>query len=379
MTKSHIDTPVPSHTMYQGLDAMRGVSAISVMIYHFSAFLSNTVVLPGAYLAVDLFFVLSGFVICHAYEGRLRLGMGLPRFLALRLIRLYPLYIAGTLLGLLYVVGKTAMSHQSSIGLLPILRMLTLSALYLPSLSDEPVLGGLYPFDLVAWSLFFELAVNLVYAALVRELTQFRLVLVVVVAAVGLIGVLLFYGSLDVGMTRRTMVGGAFRVLFSFAIGVLICRCRLMLPSSPIRARFALEALLLLLVAVFLLHPAVPLAGPFDLFCILLLFPAVILVGARIEPMLAPGFSALLGYVSYPVYILHGPLLLIAAGVWKATGSTEPNATMPGAGILFATIVLAASYILTRWYDVPVRAYLGAWARERRLRPTHLAYGGDRA
>jgi peptidoglycan/LPS O-acetylase OafA/YrhL len=381
MTKLGAETPRSSRTVFHGLDAMRGVAAISVMIYHFSPFLSKRVVLPGAYLAVDLFFVLSGFVICHAYEEKLQQGMGLPRFLLVRLIRLYPLYIAGTLLGLFYVLGRAELLHQPTAGILPMLRVLALSLLFLPNLSDGPALGGLYPFDLAAWSLFFELAVNLVYAAVARGLTQRRLVLVVAGAAASLVVALLVFGSLDVGMIRRTIAGGACRVLFSFAMGVMIYRVRSKLPCSPIRARFALESLLLLLVAIFLLHPPASSAGIFDLICIMALFPAAIIVGARIEPAVVPRFGALLGYLSYPVYILHTPLLLIAAGAWKAVGNAEPNAAAPVAGMVFATVVLFASYVLTRWYDVPVRAYLSARTRRRPLaRPsTQSAFDGKSA
>jgi len=342
---------------------MRGVAAISVMIYHFSPFLSNTVVLPHAWLAVDLFFVLSGFVICHAYEQKLRSGMGLWKFLLLRLIRLYPLYIAGTVLGLCYLLGRAELLYQPSGGLLQMVRVLGLSVLFLPNLSDVP--HGLYPFDLAAWSLFFEIAVNVVYAALAGWLTQRRLACVVAAGAVGLIVALMVYGSLDVGMTRRTLGGGAVRVVFSFAMGVMIYRLRSLAPGTPIKAPWALEGLLLSLVVIFLM----PASGLFDLVSILIVFPVSIMIGARIEPALAPRFSVLLGYLSYPVYVLHTPLVLIAAGAWKAIVKDEPNASMPVTGIMFALTVLLASYALTRWYDVPLRAWLAAQRRGGRQSP----------
>ena len=199
--------------MFLGLDAMRGVAAVSVMLYHFSPFLSADIILPGAYLAVDLFFVLSGFVICHAYHAKLEAGMGVSRFCAVRLIRLYPLYIAATILGLLYIVARTVLLHQ-------------------------------------AW------------------------------------------------------------------------------------------------------------AGPFDLLCIAVAFPVAILVGSRIEPALTPRFSALLGYLSYPVYVLHTPIALIVAGIWKVSAASDPTAAMPLSGGMMVVAVLLGSYGLTRWYDVPLRAWL---------------------
>ncbi len=213
--------------------------------------------------------------------------------------------------------------------------------------------------------MFFEIAVNVVYAALAGWLTQRRLAFVVAAGAVGLIVALIVYGSLDVGMTRRTLGGGAMRVLFSFAMGVMIYRLRSLAPGTPIKAPWALEGLLLSLAAIFLM----PASGLFDLVCILIVFPVSIMIGTRIEPALAPRFSALLGYLSYPVYVLHTPLVLIAAGAWKAIVKDEPNASMPVTGIMFAVMVLLASYALTRLYDVPLRAWLAAQRRGGRQSP----------
>jgi peptidoglycan/LPS O-acetylase OafA/YrhL len=374
-----VKTSAAPKTVFHGLDAMRGVAAVSVMIYHFSPLLSQAVVLPGAYLAVDLFFVLSGFVICHAYEDKLQRGMGLPRFLLVRLIRLYPLYFAGTLCGVAYVVCRAVLLHGPGVDISALLQTLVLSGMFLPNLSDSPGLCGLFPFDLAAWSLFLELAVNLVYAASIRGLTQRRLVLAMVAGAIVLVVALLVFGSMDVGMTQRTLWAGGGRVLFSFAAGVLTYRCRSHLPHTTIRARFALEALLLLLLAVFLFHPPAVSAGGLDLAYIVALFPAMIIIGSRIEPALTPRFSALLGYLSYPIYVLHTPLVLIAAGLWKMVVESDPSDGRPFAGLLFVAVALAVSYILTRWYDVPLRAYLTARGRGHK-RPVAVAvYGGDRA
>ncbi len=76
------------------LDGLRGVAALCVVQTHTQDLLLGDT-LPTAYLAVDLFFLLSGFVLAHAYEERLRQGMTLHRFMLARLVRLYPLYLAG--------------------------------------------------------------------------------------------------------------------------------------------------------------------------------------------------------------------------------------------------------------------------------------------
>lgn len=78
---------VPEARVFHTLDALRGIAAIGVVIFHMQlAF--NPIRAPGGYLAVDLFFIMSGVVLSHAYEGRFRAGMGTVEFMRVRLIRL---------------------------------------------------------------------------------------------------------------------------------------------------------------------------------------------------------------------------------------------------------------------------------------------------
>ena len=71
---------------------MRGMAAIAILIYHAEKYLGMQL-LPNAYLAVDLFFLLSGFVIAHNYDGKFTGGMSLTNFMVQRLIRLYPCFL----------------------------------------------------------------------------------------------------------------------------------------------------------------------------------------------------------------------------------------------------------------------------------------------
>jgi peptidoglycan/LPS O-acetylase OafA/YrhL len=84
------------------LDGLRGVAVMVVVLYHagiiFGAWISRF-----GYLAVDLFFALSGFVLSHAYDNRFVGGMRVAEFLYLRVVRLYPLYFLGLVLGLCVV------------------------------------------------------------------------------------------------------------------------------------------------------------------------------------------------------------------------------------------------------------------------------------
>lgn len=93
-----------SRHKYQTLDGIRGIAALMIVLHHTGYYFSG---LPFArsYLAVDLFFVLSGFVIAEAYSTRLKDGLSCFEFMRIRIIRLYPLYLLGTLLGIIHIAG----------------------------------------------------------------------------------------------------------------------------------------------------------------------------------------------------------------------------------------------------------------------------------
>src|SRR6478672_5092554 len=89
-----------SPSRYETLDGLRGVGALWVMFLHFAP--SFGVPSPShGYLAVDLFFCLSGFVLTKSYAERLKHGMGFAEWMSVRLIRLYPLYFISIIAGAL--------------------------------------------------------------------------------------------------------------------------------------------------------------------------------------------------------------------------------------------------------------------------------------
>ena len=91
------------HGRFGALDGLRGVAAVIVVLHH----LGNERLGPFnptfGYIAVDLFFALSGFVIALNYDHRFAGGMTVKEFMLKRVLRLYPLYAAGLLLSLLTI------------------------------------------------------------------------------------------------------------------------------------------------------------------------------------------------------------------------------------------------------------------------------------
>ncbi|TIS60394.1 acyltransferase [Mesorhizobium sp.] len=349
--------PATRH-VYLNLDAMRGVAAISVMLYHFSPFISDGKVLPSSYLAVDLFFLLSGFVIAHAYDRKIETGMGFGTFLLIRLIRLYPLYLAGTLLGFFYLLIKNRLIPSEYLPLSDIATMLTTGMLFIPLVGKD--YHTIFPLNPASWSLFFELLVNIAYFLLFFVLSK-RLLAALIAGSLALLVLAAFLaGTLDFGMTGQTIISGLPRVCFSFFLGVLLCRSmsRYQGHLSFLQTGYWVEAAIALTLVVFAIAPGGALRPAYDLICIVLLFPVMVMVGASAptHPRCSRLYSWL-GRISYPIYIIHTPMLMIIAGAGKAA-SIDPFANHPWFGIAMAVAVTVIADIGTRIFDEPVRRFL---------------------
>ncbi|ESW96676.1 acetyltransferase [Mesorhizobium sp. LSJC268A00] len=350
--------PAAPRHVYLNLDAIRGVAAISVMLYHFSPFLAAGKVLPSSYLAVDLFFLLSGFVIAHAYDRKIENGMGFGTFVAIRLIRLYPLYLAGTLLGFFYLIIKNRLIPAEYMPISEIGTMLTTGMFFIPLVSDA--YHTIFPLNPASWSLFFELIVNIAYVAVFFLLTKRVLSTLIAVSLVLLVVVSIIAGTLDFGMTGSTIISGLPRVCFSFFLGVLLCRSMTRYQSGLgfLRRGWWVEGAIALTLIVFAIAPAGGARVAYDLACVVFVFPALVVVGT-IAPT-APRLSGLygwLGRISYPIYIIHTPLLMIIAGAGKAA-AIDPFAHHPWFGIVMAVSVIVIADIATRVYDEPLRRFL---------------------
>jgi peptidoglycan/LPS O-acetylase OafA/YrhL len=312
-----------------------------------------TAALPGRYLAVDFFFVLSGFVLSHVYGARLASGMGMFAFMRARFIRFYPLYLFGLLLGFsltLVQVIRWGMHPAETLGL-----PFALNFFMLPSFS-----GLTFPFDAPAWSLFFELVANLAFAALFLRLSTRVLWAIVIASALGLVASAIVFDKLDGGWIPENFIVGFPRVFFGFFAGVLIHRASLR-QSWPALPSWSAYLLLLALLAI-------PTIGPSrawtDFAVIVVGCPALLAfsAGARATGRLDRALGWL-GAMSYGVYILHVPII-----GWLGAGqrALAPSLEVPGLAffVLVAALALIGAAILDKRYDKPVRAWL-----TRRLAP----------
>ncbi|MCW3835512.1 acyltransferase family protein [Sphingomonas canadensis] len=352
---------------FEALDMLRGIAALAIVTRHFPWLGDAPVALPRSYLAVDLFFVLSGFVIAHGYGRALAGGMGVRAFMLQRLARLGPLYLLATLAGAAVWLAAMAAGDPAApapghwiAALIPNLLMLPAPPMS-AALADVP-----YPFVGPAWSLFWELAVNLAFAVLALRLSR-RVIARVLAAGLALLAVAAAsHGSLDTGPYWSSFSGGAARVVWSFFAGVALYRWRPRLrPGFRVPGWLTTCAMLLL----FSVPMTMPGGAAYDFACAAIGFPLLVLLAADAhDPAVPRAAGRWLGYCSYGVYVLHGPVLLMLERALSAAGG-PPLASLGYAGaLLFAALALAAAWAATRWIDTPARA----WLKARLARPAPL-------
>lgn len=329
---------------------MRGVAALIILVFH------RRWTLPGgsafhienAYLAVDFFFILSGFVVALAYEKKLLGEMSFRTFALVRAIRLYPMILIGGALAAISMLatgwGGRALIASGLAGLaLPAPRALVAD----PFFVNGPV-----------WSLFFEIIVNLIFAATLRLVPRLLPVLFLLSGAAWMI--MLYRHGMDVGIHFDTFAWGLARAGFPFGIGVLIFRYRDRLPTIP-GIGFGTACLVL---TAALAMPTVEWFGAtaYAVVCVLAVFPALVAIGTRTTP--SPrlvGFAVWLGAVSFPLYAIHYPLYRIADVAFARLG-LPVSLEVPLAGTTIVILSTMAYY----WFDVKVRARLSLLVRRRR-------------
>jgi peptidoglycan/LPS O-acetylase OafA/YrhL len=351
--------------LFLALDGLRGVAAVFVAMRHTAFF--HSLGIHGGFMAVDLFFVLSGFVIAHAYEQRLAAGLAPGRFLMMRYLRLWPVYALGAVIGLIGAAlhtlpGRDNLTHA---------QVWQTAPYALAMLPGPHIKAMLYPVNSVAWSLALELLINGVYAFAWKPLRDARVLAGVLAASfAALIGAVWWFGRLDIGFTWNDAWGGLPRVAFSFAAGLAVYRLFKMAAWRSGWLGLATLAVLPALLWVRLDEFVFPLA------CVGLVFPAFVFAAAGAEPGPRLGrLFAWLGAASYPLYALHKPLgEIVGLGVRLVAPRLVQS---PLVGAPYLILLMVGALVIERTYDRWARKALtrGVDRAEAWLRP-HLGAAG---
>lgn len=355
-----------SRPHYLSLDGLRGIAALLVVWYHvFEGFATSPLdqIINHGYLAVDFFFILSGFVIGYAYDHRLKQGMSRQQFALRRLIRLHPMVIVGAILGgLLFYTQGCSWWDVASVSVSALLGAVLLNAFLVPATPKMEIrgIGEMYPLNGPSWSLFFEYIAYIGYALIIRHLPKWGLALVILLSGLGLGYFVHTTGSIGVGWTMlsRGMLGGIARVFFSFTIGLLVYR-----SIKPGHKSYGFWFGAVAIVSVCALprlggEESPWINGLYELICVGLLFPTIVYLGAS-TPTSNPKLIRLykfLGDISYPLYIVHYPFIYLYIA-WVKNEKLTFLQSLPGAlALFFGCITLA--YLCLKVYDEPARRWL---------------------
>ena len=364
---------------YELLDGLRGVAAILVLFYHiFEGFSFAEVtngdgdgiirVLNHGHIAVDFFFILSGFVISYAYDDRWK-KMSTWQFFKRRLIRLHPMLVMGAIIGTMAFAFVGFEKWDGTIAPMGwVMTAMLLTIFMIPAVPGVPYEvrgnGEMYPLNGPAWSLFFEYIGNILYALIIRRLSTKMLAILTVISgclhAWFFVGNISGYDMVGVGWTidEINFWGGLVRMLFPFTIGMLLARI-----FKPRKIKGAFWICSIMLIALFSV-PYIPSAGNisinslYEVVCIATIFPFIVWVGAcGISSGKTAKINRQLGEISYPLYIVHYPIMYIFyAWLIEKKYYTLQDCWEVALIVVVSSILLA--FICLKLYDEPVRRWL---------------------
>lgn len=338
-----------ARTRFISLDGLRGVCALAIVLEHCERLFQPGMIFCHGWLAVDMFFILSGFVIAAGYDRRLADGLTVREFAWLRIRRLAPVYWAGLAL---CAVAALAQSHfEGSISPLAVLGSTVMAAMLVPHLGDG---GFAYPANPVAWTLAWELVVNVLYAAgLWRMRTRSLLGLIALMLAGAVAMSFSTHSGWSFGMTGLDIWLGGLRALPEFLMGVLLHRA---FRAGVFASLPAVTPLLPLAAWLVLAVQPQGLSPLLDFAMVALIFPLLVALLVRGEAA-APAWFAPLGAISYSLYASHLSLVWLA---WYTPwlGLNRGPRPVVAAGLVLMAIGLA--WALYRLVDPAAKARVSA-------------------
>ena len=304
-----------------GLYGLRGIAALCVLYFHATGVLHPDWGITGkGYLAVDFFFMLSGYVMARTYERRFAEGYTARRFLVARYRKLWPFMALGALLGA-PVVWLMLDDHIQA------LKIVIANVFLVPSIGYN----ALYPVNNAAWSILVELSANLIHAVILWRLPTRILTAVLLALTPLLCWLAAAYGSLAVGLETSTIGAGMAKGLVSYGIGIVLWRWWRDRPTIRINPALAFAAMPLLILLVPVLQDQ---AWGYDVAFVLLACPLMLAGGLACQRV--NGVIRWLGLISFPLYAINLPLL-----IWT-------NGLGLGAPIGVAGALALASYLALR-------------------------------
>lgn len=345
---------------YTFLDGIRGIAAMFVLTRHTDSFWTSG--FWRSYLAVDLFFILSGFVIAYAYDKKLASGLLSRRdFVIIRLLRLYPVFFLSLIV---CVVFASFIGINNGVSDYVFWRNFIaaafVSGLFLPFRLEGSAF--LFPINGTYWSLFFELLANFFYAVIRPKLSDFLLKAIVVVFGCMLVILALLKGNLNSGFLWGwgSFTAGISRSIFGVFFGLLLYRQRLNFLSLRMISPWIPVATICLI----LMSPSFGAADSvIDILSVCVIFPISVLIASWGESSAFDKVLIALGSASYPMYVFHKPFGEFISYLFNGTEAEYA----PFSGVVMVAILIVLSVGLEKYIDLPFRKWMAGKVLFRRV------------
>ena len=360
---------------YDILDGLRGVAALMVLLYHVFNDAKSFFVWPApvneffhGFLAVDFFFILSGFVMGYAYDQKWGNSLNFMSFAKRRLVRLHPMIVMGVLIGVIaFIVQGCTKWDGTQVPIQTLMLVALLGLFMIPSPASLEVRGNteIFPLNGPAWSLFFEYVGSLLYGLFLHRLSTKWLRVWVACSIISIAGFSLLSedGGIAYGWSSEpvSFLGGALRMLYAYPMGLLMARVFRERQPKPLHMpMFTLCSIALVLLL------GLPSVGSKDgetiyqLVCIFSFFPTIIWYGARgVVSGKKQKAASFFGRLSYPLYAVHFPLVYLYISWIQKGGNPYETCYQPWvAAVVTIVASLVVATICLLFYDEPIRKKL---------------------
>lgn len=373
---------------YEILDGLRGVAALIVVGFHMMETYRGpdyaSQIINHGYLAVDFFFVLSGFVTGYAYDDRWG-RMSTWDFFKRRLTRLHPMVVFSVLIGAAFYFfqGYYSKAALENTGWILFFACIITDLLMIPTGKGIDIRGWgeITSFNGPSWSLMFEYWGNILYALIFRRLPTIGLAVICTVSAFFTMDVALGWDvfglferqqfNLTGGwiLNAQHMYTGFVRLIYPYVCGLIIARLlsKRITPDNPSGSPIHMKNGFMwcsLAVIVIMCMPCVGgkvgvADGLYQCMAVWFMFPLVVVCGAGsvIRNGRVMKLCRFLGDISYPLYIVHYPVAMMQFR-WIRNYPDAPMWMHVGVFISVYVISIALAYGALKTFDEPVRAWL---------------------
>ena len=357
------------HRHIRTLDTLRGLAALAVCLTHGKPIFGAQSLMPHAYLSVDFFFALSGFILVNRYRNMIIPTVINPLdfkgFAILRIARLYPLYLIAMIMGAGFVGLRMISEHSFDTGFRQWSGALGAGVFVLPWHHTNllHIKNPVFPFATQSWSIFWELIVSGLFFVWVR-IGQRNLGLFAAVWLAFMAAIIIPRGTIDGGWQIENFWIGGLRAIFSFTIGIM---CARYLEKQTL-ALGATKKLVYLGYAAFILVFAymalIDWTNPYIEILIVGILLPLVLVGVSQSKSLVFNnrLGDWLGGISYSVYLIHELFAQILIAVVNRMPALKFGAPL---GIVWLLSVLFISNIIWRYFEVPAQK----WVRQKLSKP----------